>query len=120
MALEWLKLADAVLRPTFPDDEVRKTVARRVDSLKSLKDNAGGAIRPFYQTFFFGGAHPYGRLADEASYDRIRRADIVEDHKRLFVGQNLIVIVAGDFDPAVAKASVTKTFGAAPAGEPVH
>ena len=113
-------LADAVLRPTFPDDEVRKTVARRVDSLKSLKANAGGAIRPFYQTFFFGGAHPYGRLADEASYDRIRRADIVEDHKRLFVGQNLIVIVAGDFDPAVAKASVTKTFGAAPAGEPVH
>jgi predicted Zn-dependent peptidase len=111
-------VADAVLHPTFPDDEVRKTVARRVDSLKATKDNAGGAIRPFYQTFFFGRTHPYGRVADEASYDRIRRAEIVEDHKRLFVGRNLIVIVAGDFDAAAAKASVTKTFGAVPAGEP--
>jgi predicted Zn-dependent peptidase len=111
-------VADAVLHPTFPDDEVRKVVARRVDSLKSTRDNAGAAIRPFYSTFFFGSAHPYGRVADEASFDRIQRAQIVDDHKRLFVGKNLIVVVAGDFDAAAAKASVTKTFGAVPAGEP--
>jgi predicted Zn-dependent peptidase len=113
-------VSEAVLHPTFPDDEVRKTVARRVDSLKSTKDNAGAAIRPFYQTFFFGSSHPYGRVPDEASYDRIQRAQIVEDHQRLFVGKNLIVIVAGDFDPAAAKASVAKTFGPVPAGEPFH
>ena len=111
-------VSEAVLRPTFPDEEVRKIVARRVDTLKSSKDNPGQSIRPFYQTFFFGGAHPYGRVADEASYDRIRRAEIVEGHKKLFVGRNLIVIVAGYFDPAAAKASVTKTFGVVPAGEP--
>ena len=111
-------VAEAVLRPTFPDEEVRKTVARRVDFLKATKDNPGGAIRPYYQTFFFPGAHPYGRVPDEASYDRIRRAEIVEDHKRLFVGKNLVVIVAGDFDAAAAKTSVTKTFSAVPAGEP--
>ena len=111
-------VSEAVLHPTFPDDEVRKIVARRVDTLKSTKDNAGAAIRPFYQTFFFTSAHPYGRVPDEASYDRIRRAEIVDAHKRLYVGQNLVVIVAGDFDPAAAKASVTKTFGAVPAGEP--
>ena len=110
-------VAEAALHPTFPDDEVRKIVARRVDSLKSTKDSASAAIRPFYQTFFFG-AHPYGRVADEASYDRIRRAEIVDYQKRIFVGQNLIVIVAGDFNPAAAKTSVTKTFGAVPAGEP--
>jgi zinc protease len=111
-------VSEAVLRPTFPDDEVRKVIARRVDTLKTTKDSPGTAIRPFYQTFFFGSTHPYGRVPDEASYDRIRRAEIVEDHKRLFVGHNLVVIVAGDFDPAAAKASVTKTFGSVPAGEP--
>ena len=113
-------VSEAVLHPTFPDEEVRKIVARRVDSLKSTKDNPGAAIRPFYQTFFFTGAHPYGRVPEEASYDRIRRAEIVDAHKRLYVGQNLIVIVAGDFDPATAKAGVAKTFGAAPGGEPFH
>ena len=59
-------VSEAVLHPTFPDDEVRKVVARRVDSLKSTKDNAGGAIDPFYETYFFGSAHPYGRVPDEA------------------------------------------------------
>lgn len=109
-------VADAVLHPTFPDAEVNKVVAQRVDGLKSSKDNPSSAIRPFFATFFFGNAHPYGRVPDEASYDRIRRAEIVEDHKKLFVGKNLIVIVAGDFDPAAAKAKVTETFGPVPAG----
>ncbi|HEX3748729.1 MAG TPA: pitrilysin family protein [Bryobacteraceae bacterium] len=110
-------VSQAILHPSFPEDEVRKTVARRVDSLKSAKDNPGAAIRSFYDTFFFGANHPYGRVPDEASYDHIQRAQIVESHQRLFVGKNLIVIVAGDFDPAAAKASVVKTFGSVPAGE---
>jgi zinc protease len=110
-------VAEAVLHPTFPEEEVRKTVARRVDGLKSTKDSPAAAIRPFYQTFFFGGTHPYGRVPDEASYDRIRRAEVVEDHKRMFVGKNLVVVVAGDFEVAAAKARVTETFGGVPAGE---
>ena len=109
-------VADAALHPTFPDEEVRKTVARRVDGLKSTKDSPGAAINPFYRTFFFGSGHPYGRVPDEASYDRIRRENIVDYHKSMYVGRNLVVIVAGDFDPAKAKARVTETFGAAPAG----
>jgi predicted Zn-dependent peptidase len=110
-------VADAVLRPTFPEAEVRKSLARAADGLKSMKDNPGAAIGNFYESFFYGAAHPYGRPQDEASTDRIRRDDILAYHKRMFVGRNLIVIVAGDFDPATAKARVTQAFGAAPAGD---
>jgi zinc protease len=109
-------VADAVFHPTFPEEEVRKTLARRVDGVKASKDSPGGAITPFYRTFFFGSAHPYGRVPDEASYDRIRRAEIVDYQKRMFVGKNLVAIVAGDFDAAAAKARVTEIFGAVPAG----
>ncbi len=108
-------VADAILRPTFPEDEVRKELARRLDGLKTLKDSPG-AIGSHYRNFFFGSAHPYGRVADEASFDHIRREDILDYHKRMYVGRNLIVIVAGNFDPAIAKARVAATFGAAPAG----
>ena len=76
-------------------------------------DNIGGNNN---RSFFFGAAHPYGRVPDEASIDRIRREDIVDYHKRTYVGRNLIVIVAGDFDPATAKARVSEIFGAAPDG----
>jgi zinc protease len=109
-------VADAVLHPAFPQDEVRKALARAADGMKSLKDNPGAAVDSFYESFFFGGGHPYGRVEDEASIDRIRRDDILAYHKRMFAGRNLVVIVAGDFDPATAKRRVAETFGAAPAG----
>ena len=108
-------VADAILHPTFPEEEVRKELARRLDGLKTLKDSPG-AINSHYRSFFFGSAHPYGRVADEASLDHIRREDILDYHKRIYAGRNLVVIVAGDFDPAIAKARVAATFGAAPAG----
>ena len=108
-------VSDAILHPTFPQDEVGKERSRRLDGIKTLKDNPG-AIGSHYRSFFFGSGHPYGRVADEASLDRIRRDDILDYHKRMYVGRNLIVIVAGDFDPATAKARVAESFGAAPAG----
>lgn len=112
-----LKLvADAVLRPAFPPDEVRKALARRGDAVKSAKDNPGAAINSYYRSFFFGNSHPYGRVSDEASIDRIRRDDISAYHDRMYVGRNLIVVVAGDFEPSAARSRVAEAFGAAPAG----
>ncbi|MEO8660791.1 MAG: pitrilysin family protein [Bryobacteraceae bacterium] len=111
-------VSDAVLHPAFPEAEVRKMLARRTDGLKTTKDNPNAAIVNYYRNFFFGGNHPYGRVADEASLDRIRRDDVMEYHKRMYAGRNLIVIVAGDFDSANAKLRVAESFGAAPAGMP--
>jgi zinc protease len=108
-------VADAVLHPAFPEAEVRKTLARRADALKAMKDNPM-AIQQYARSYFFGNAHPYGRIPDEASLDRIRRQDILDYHANMYSGRNLIVIVAGDFDPASAKARIAATFGAAPAG----
>ena len=108
-------VVDAILHPTFPEEEVRKELSRRLDALKTLKDNPG-SISSHYRAFFFGSAHPYGRVPDEASLDRIRRDDILDYHNRMYAGRNLVVIVAGDFDPAIAKARVAATFGAAAAG----
>jgi predicted Zn-dependent peptidase len=109
-------VADAVLDPTFPAEEVKKAVGRRIDGLRSTKDNPGRAIEPYYRSFFFGRQHPYGRVPDEASLAAIGREAIVGYHKRVYAGRNLVVIVAGDFDAAAAKARVSETFGAAPAG----
>ena len=109
-------VADAVLGPAFAEDEVRKALARQADRLKSMKDNPAMAIGNYYRAFFFGAAHPYGHVPDEASLDRIRRDDIAAYHQRMYVGRNLVVIVAGDFDAAAARARVAAAFGAAPAG----
>ncbi len=111
-------LADAVLDPAFPPAEVKKLLARRVDSIRAAKDNPQMAIMSYYRSFYFGPLHPYGRIADEASLDRIRREDIEAYHRRLYTGRNMVVIAAGEFEPAAAKAGIARAFGSAPQGSP--
>ena len=109
-------VSDAVLHPVFPEAEVRKTLAQRIDAAKSAKDNPQAAAGLYFAAFFFGAQHPYGRPSDEGSLTRIQRQDIVDFHSRNYVGKNLIVIATGDFDPAVAGPKIREAFGGAAPG----
>jgi predicted Zn-dependent peptidase len=108
--------ADAILHPSFPEAEVKKALAQRIDAARAQKDNPQAAIAQYFRAFFYGPSHPYGRPADEATLRRIDREKIVEYAKRLYTGKNMIVIVGGDFDNAAAQTAVTKMFGEMPAG----
>jgi zinc protease len=111
-------LADAVLHPTFPEEEVTKALSQRIEASKASKDSPMPAASLYYQVFFFGPQHPYGRLSggDEISLKGIDRAAIAAHHARMYAGANLIVVAAGDFDEAEMRAKLAKAFGAAPAG----
>lgn len=112
-------LADAVLHATFPEEEVKKALAQRIEASKASKDSPMAAASLYYQAFFFGQQHPYGRLSggDEISLKRIDRAAITAHHARMYAGSNLIVAAAGDFDQAEMRAKLAKAFGEAPAGK---
>jgi predicted Zn-dependent peptidase len=110
-------VTDAILRPTFPDAEVRKLVAQRVDAAKSMKDNPQGAMGSYFQSFFFGAGHPYGHPADEITLARIGREQVVDYHERMYCGRNMVVIVTGDFDPAATGPKIAEAFGRVKAGE---
>ena len=109
-------LTDALLNPSFPDDEVKKDLARRLDQARAAKDNAQGALRSYFEASFFGREHPYGNPPDEATLGRITRNDILQFYKAQYVGKNMIVVVTGDFDPSEAKPKLAKAFGSVPAG----
>lgn len=109
--------ADSVLHPAFPEDEVKKVLARSVDSARAQKDNPQAAIGQYFRAFFYGPAHPYGHPADEASYRQMDRAKIADYARNMFVARNMIVIVAGDFDTAAAGMAVRKIFGNVPQGK---
>ena len=110
-------MTDAVLHPTFPDAEVRKMVAQRVDEAKAMRDNPQAAIRMYFAAYFFGPEHPYGHPPDETTLARIQRQDIVDFHRRIYCGRNITVIVTGDFDQETAAGKIRQAFGAVPAGE---
>lgn len=112
-------LADLVLNPTFPADEVTKELARAKDALKARKDNPRAAIDAYASKFFFENTgYPGAFVPDENSLARISRDDIVSYHRRQYVGSNLVVIAAGDLDPAALNLEIAKAFGPAPKGDP--
>jgi zinc protease len=104
-------VSDAVLHATFPEAEVSKFLAQRIDSVKATKDSPQAAIGLYFAEFFFGANHPYGRVPDETSLSRIHHQDIVDFHTRNYCGKNLVVIVSGDFDPRVVSPKINAAFG---------
>ena len=94
---------------------MKKLLARRIDGSKAIKDNPQAAANEYFRTFYFGASHPYGRPIDEISQARITRDEIAAYHKRMYVGRNMIVLVAGDVDEK-AGAMVRKAFEGIGAG----
>ncbi len=112
--------ADLLMNPTFPDDEVKKIVAQRIDGLKGAKDSAQGVIASYYNAFLFG-SHPYARpsTGDEKSLATITRDDVAKFHTGNYVPANILLAVVGDFNTTEMEKLVTERFGSwSAAGKP--
>ncbi|MEW5977750.1 MAG: pitrilysin family protein [Acidobacteriota bacterium] len=97
---EGLSLLSDVLRsPDFPEEEVRKLVARRIDEIKAAKDEALGVIGDYFNAFLYG-AHPYGRPVegDERSLRGLNREDVVAFYKGFYSPGNTVLVACGDFE----------------------
>lgn len=104
-------LADAILRPNFPAEEVELLRTQTLSALalaKSQPDAIAGRI--FAKGLY--GDHPYARRADEASVRTITRDDLVQFHAtRARPAQGLLVL-AGAIDSTEAHRLVTRHFSA--------
>jgi zinc protease len=109
-------LADALLRPTFPPDEVAKLVTQRVDGIKSAKDRAAGVLPQYFNAYLYG-KHPYGRPTggDESSLPSITRDDVVKFYQANYTPGGTVMAIAGDFAAAEMEKQLTGTFAAWPA-----
>lgn len=98
-------LGDVLKNPAFPEEEFKRLIARRLDRVKAAKDQPQAAVSAHYMAYFYGKEHPYGRPmgGDENSLPKLSRADLEAYYKRFFVGKNMIVTVAGDFEAATMK-----------------
>jgi len=110
-------ISDAVLHPTFPESEVKKLLAQRIDKIKATKDNPAEAIEPYAEAFFFGARHPYGRVMSEVSLAHISRDSIAQYHQRIYSGRNLVIAVVGNIDAQRARAAIERAFDSTPGGE---
>lgn len=109
--------SDALLHPTFPDDETTKLLAQSADGIRAAKDDPQQVVIPYYMGYLYG-THPYARSAsgDEVSLTKIRRDDVVKFYEANYAPSNTIVAIAGEFNVDETKAKLEQTFGSWPAG----
>ena len=102
-------LADAAVRPRFPEKEVELLRTQTLSGLQLARAQpASIAERTFRQALY--AAHPYGRSPSEASVKAITRRDIVAFHAARLRPQGALLVVAGDLSLARARALATKAF----------
>jgi zinc protease len=108
--------SDAVLHPTFPQDETDKILAQSLDGIKSLKDEPQSVLGLYYHGYLYG-THPYGRSSDgdELSLKRIQRDAIAKFYEANYAPGNMILGIAGEFDAADLRKKLEDAFGAWPA-----
>ena len=108
--------SDAVLHPTFPQNETDKILAQSLDGVKAAKDEPQSVLGLYYAGFLYG-SHPYGRPSDgdELSLKRIQRDAIVKFYAANYAPGNTILGIAGEFDATEMRKKLEETLGAWPA-----
>ena len=112
-------LADVVLHPTFPQDELERWRRQAVNGLQiNLQDASYVATTANIRLIF--GDYPYGRPGGGTpeSLAGLTRDDLVAFHKQRFIPNQTILAIVGDVKPADAFARAERAFGSWPKGTP--
>lgn len=107
---------DLLQNPLFPDDKIELAKTQTRSNLSRRNDDQQGiASREFFK-LLYGVDNPYTSQTEYATIDAISRDDMVEFHKKAFVGNNMTIGVIGDFDTREMKRKLEDAFGSIATG----
>ncbi len=104
-------VADVILNPTFPQEELDKVKKQVGSGLANTPTSPGDIASNLVATTNFGPMHPYGEVMTEASLEAIAREDLVSYHDTYFRPNAAYLIVVGDITPDDAYAKANTHFG---------
>ena len=108
---------DLLENPEFRQDKLElakqqfaSLVSRRNDDLDEIAARESTKLA-------YGSDNPYARTPEYYTIDAVTREDLLGWHKRTAVPANMILGIAGDFDPAAMEQKLRQAFGSRPRGE---
>jgi len=109
----WLPvMADILLHPNFPENELADAKRRQLSRLQSQQGNASFLANKYLRNTLYGEA-PEGVVSATTSSTAAFTVAAVRDfYAQHYAPQNTIVIVSGDITPAKAFAAVSDAFKA--------
>ena len=113
-------LADMLLNPTFPQDELDKWKTRQKSNLQQAKTNPGSlASERMFKLLYPSDARQY-TLPTAASIDKITREKVIEHYKTYYVPSGEWAGIAGDITPKEAASKLEKALAAWKGGPVKH
>jgi len=99
-------IADCLLNPTFPQDELEKTRKEILAAIKRQEDYLPGyTFKLFYKALYE--KHPYRMpvVGTDKTVSSFKGKDIVNHYRRLIVPQNMVISIVGNInkDEAIKK-----------------
>ncbi|MFM9986244.1 MAG: M16 family metallopeptidase, partial [Flavobacteriales bacterium] len=105
-------MSDVLLHPSFPEDEIQKSVKQALSGLASGKTDPNSISENISSIMNYGSNHPYGELITEASVSAIQRSDLVSYYTSNFKPGVAYMVIVGDITLDKAKEQAEKYFGA--------
>lgn len=106
-------VADVVLHPRFAQRELDRARRQALDDLSVAMGDPGSLARMAVDRAAFGdGAYGHPAGGTPGSLARIKRADILAQHKAWYRPDNATLIFAGDIEAAEARVLAEQAFGA--------
>jgi zinc protease len=104
-------LADSLLHPTFPDDEVAKQKALQAAAIRRQHEDPFFLARKALRASLFG-AHPYHMLAvgDTNAVEKLTREQLQQHYANLLKPDNLVISLFGDISTEEARQLAEQAF----------
>ncbi len=91
-------LAEVLVRPTFPPDEIEKQRARIVTGIREARHDTRAAAEKAFRAAAYSSAHPHRRTpeGEEETVAAITRDDLVAFHRTWYRPEKAVVAIVGD------------------------
>lgn len=114
-------MADVLLNPTFPQEELDKAKKRAESGLASQKDDANAIAGNVASILRYGKDHPYGEIMTNATLAKINLDQIKNHYSNYFKPNIAYLVVTGDVTKAQVEKQAKQYFGKWSKGEvPAH
>jgi zinc protease len=114
-------LADVILHPAFPADELEREQELQIAGIRSRRDDLLKSASMAMRGALFGaGGYGLDSLGTEESVAKVSVAGLRAFHQKLAVPNNCVLAIFGDVKVAEARAAVEQAFGNWQPGEGVQ
>ena len=104
-------MADVVLNPSFPAEELEKMRKRSLSNLQTQKEDPSAIQSRVVSKLVYGSKHPYGEFETEGSCEKITLDDVKKFYNSYWKPNVAYLVFVGDITTEKAKQLAQKYFG---------